>query len=72
MASNLSSLSQDRDGMAARRRLVAIIQSRVLNCAMFKRRGHDAVFVRKPQKSFAHLSIGTIVGETAASPRLFK
>jgi hypothetical protein len=39
---------------------------------MFKRRGPDAVFVGKPQKRFAHLSIGTIVSETAASPRLFK
>jgi hypothetical protein len=71
MASNLSSLSQDRDGMPAPS-FVAIIRGRVLNWAMFKRRGPDAVFVCKPQKSFAHLSIGTIVSETAASPRLFK
>jgi len=39
---------------------------------MFQRRGPDAVFVSQPQKRFANLSIGAIVGETAASPRLLK
>jgi hypothetical protein len=39
---------------------------------MFQRRGPDAVFVRQPQKSFANLSIGAIVGKTAAPPRLLK
>src|SRR5207248_2407169 len=29
-------------------------------------------FFREPQKSFAHLSVGAIVGETAASPRLLQ
>src|SRR5947209_9168313 len=64
------SLSQHRDAWA-RRSLVAIIRSRVLNWAI-QRCGPEAVFFREPQKSFAHLSVGAIVRETAASPRLLQ